>query len=323
MALHGASAGDNRRADVERSFERFREVFGHDPAVYVHHARNRENLYWGPAQFQLAPLRVLARLALRGDGFEGHVQDSEYFWGDIAWERVRYIRLFRTHALDALSRNPSMPYHRADTPLVRMWFSASGQGLSAFRRLTPAAMDRLAARDGAVVVYCHARFLMTGPLARPTLHASVGAAIDRIGARSDVWRVGASALLDRCFAMKNMRLDALRNAVVLSNASGLDVADVQIEAHRTLYGPDGSAHSPDAAGIIRVPVVPAHGCVPLYHSRHLAEVGDPAGAPPLEDVRMSVAEVQRLFHQLYAIHLPEALRRLRTGGSRADDGRSS
>lgn len=157
IAMHTAAPGSSLRAETIAAYDRFRDLFGADPTMNVNHSMNRENLYWGRHRLDGALVRLLYdRLAGRIE-FEGHVEDSPFFWGDVCQARTRYVRGFFVQGIDALHANPSMPYHDPTRPYVNFWYSAcDGEDLARFTELiSEEAQDRLEHDGGCCLVYTH------------------------------------------------------------------------------------------------------------------------------------------------------------------------
>jgi hypothetical protein len=123
----------------------------------VNHSMNRENLYWGRHRLDG---RIARRLYDKTAGryrFEGHVEDSPFFWGDVCLARTRYVRGFILRGIDALRANPSMPYHDPRRPYVKLWYSAcDGEDVARFTELiSEEAQARLEHEGGCCLVYTH------------------------------------------------------------------------------------------------------------------------------------------------------------------------
>lgn len=157
IALHNVRNTCSVREDVESGLEEFRRLIGNYPRIHTNHSYNRENVYWGSARFsRIAPLyRSLTRF--RHDEFEGHLEDSKYFWGDLCRKRIDYVRnfVFREINLDRI--NPSMPYHDEQKPFVNLWFSSSDAPdcPSFCELLKEANQDRLEEEHGICIMYTH------------------------------------------------------------------------------------------------------------------------------------------------------------------------
>ncbi len=193
ITLHNVTFHTSSREETIRGFDRFRDLFGHDPAAFANHAGNREGIYWGPAR--LSGWRRLAyMLVQRGQKFEGHIPSSPLFWGDICRERVRHVRNFTFTKLDTLNCCPFMPYHDPLRPHVRQWFASSNAADCAeFRNnVTEKAVESLAADGGACILYTHfgKRFHQHG-----SLDSRFKEIISWIG-KLNGWFVPAGVLLD-------------------------------------------------------------------------------------------------------------------------------
>jgi hypothetical protein len=158
IASHGATMESSPRERTIRGFEEMRATFGEYPAVHANHANNRENLYWGSARVDDPIVRAIYRLAIRGrDFFDGHREDSAYWWGDFARAHVRYVRNLTFDTLDVSRINPTMPYVDRSRPLVNSWFSAAdAENCEEFNHLVrPEAQDALEANNGIAIVATH------------------------------------------------------------------------------------------------------------------------------------------------------------------------
>lgn len=214
IAFHGATDHSSTRADTLRALDLFHEVFGHDPAMHVNHFGQAEGMYWGDARLDGVPrqvYRVVNRIMRRDRSFGGHVEGSEYFWGDLCRQRTRYVRNFVFEDIDTLERDPLMPYHDARRPYVPYWFSASSApGYDAFCEMLSAHnQDRLAARGGACILYSHLAFGFVEN-GRPKQRF-----IDLIDRMSEMpgWFVPASTLLDHLAGQPGWRPEADRRAL--------------------------------------------------------------------------------------------------------------
>ena len=195
IASHGATMESSDRGRTLRGFERMKSTFGAYPAVHANHANNREGLYWGSARVDLPLVRAVYRRILRErDDFEGHVEGSPYWWGDIARERVRYVRNLTFETLDVAAINPTMPYHDARRPVVNFWFSAAdAENCEAFNHLLRAeAQQRLEDASGIAIVATHfgKGFVTDGQVDRET------ARVLEMLSRRPGWFVPVGELLD-------------------------------------------------------------------------------------------------------------------------------
>jgi hypothetical protein len=160
IALHGVADGPSKRDRILLGLDRFNAVIGQDPEMHINHVGQTESLYWGEDRFN-PPLkwayRVYRSRQLREVPSLGHVPTSDYFWGDLCKQRIRFVRNLVWPDINTLKADPLMPYYDPNRPFVRAWFSSSyGSGIGAFLRLlSPANQDRLMQEGGACIVYTH------------------------------------------------------------------------------------------------------------------------------------------------------------------------
>ena len=158
IASHGATMESSTRERTLRGLEAMRSTFGSYPTVHANHANNRDGLYWGSARVDQPIVRAIYRMILGArDLFDGHVEQSPYWWGDAASAHIRYVRNLTFDTLDIASINPTMPYHDPRRPVVRWWFSAAdAENCAAFNHLLrPAEQDRLEETGGMAIVATH------------------------------------------------------------------------------------------------------------------------------------------------------------------------
>ncbi|HEY9225502.1 MAG TPA: hypothetical protein VIP11_02565 [Gemmatimonadaceae bacterium] len=127
IASHGASMESSSREKTIRGLERLAETFGEYPRVHANHSHNRDNLYWGRERLDNPILRLLygAMLKQPRDFYQGHVPDSEYWWGDVSARHIEYVRNLTFADINLWRVNPSMPYRDTRRPYGKLWFSAS------------------------------------------------------------------------------------------------------------------------------------------------------------------------------------------------------
>jgi hypothetical protein len=196
IAFHGATDHSSPREMVVKALDRFRNVLGRDPSLYVMHGGQMEALYWGNARLDGAARTVywiIQCLLRRKELFMGHVEGTPYFWGDVCRDRITYMRNFGFRSINTLSKDPMMPYHDPRRPYVKYWFSSSeGANIHSFcRLLTERNQDRLMAEGGACIVYTH---FANGFTDEGRLNAEFRRLIRRV-AELPGWFVPASTLL--------------------------------------------------------------------------------------------------------------------------------
>jgi hypothetical protein len=146
------------RARIIAALDEFSSVFGQDPKTAANHSRG-EGIYWGPdrvSSWHVWVYNLLTRFRESGQ-YGGHVPKSEFFWGDVCKQRIKYYRNFVFPDINTLRTCPIMPYHDPLRPYVNHWFASSeGGNVATFNRcLAEANQDRLEAEGGACIMYTH------------------------------------------------------------------------------------------------------------------------------------------------------------------------
>lgn len=157
IALHGVRGGHSKRDEIITSLDEFNRLFGHYPKIHINHSENRDNLYWGKSKLSFFPFRMLYGLFRDNSSSSGHDPESEYFWGDIAKERIDYVTNFSFHDINMFKINPLIPYRDDSKPYVNFWFHSSDGGyVDSFNRLiSKENVDRLEREGGICFVYTH------------------------------------------------------------------------------------------------------------------------------------------------------------------------
>jgi hypothetical protein len=195
IALHNVRNTCSTRGEVAAGLEEFRRLIGCYPRVHANHSYNRENIYWGPARFSsIARLYRAVTTMLSRPSFEGHLEGSKYFWGDLCRSRIDYVRNFVFREINLNRVNPSMPYHDPQRRFVNAWFSSSdGHDVQSFcELLTEGNQDRLEEEQGVCIVYTH---FACGFVSKAAAHPRVDFLLRRL-ARKNGWFVPVSTLLD-------------------------------------------------------------------------------------------------------------------------------
>lgn len=199
LASHGPGSGDFLREEYLESFKKFKEWTGMSPNIFINHAFNKGNLYWGAQRFS-PPVAALFRLGrrLRNEPpvpSQGEIPDNPFYWGDYAKVNLSYMRNLVFTGLDTLKSDPWMPYreHKKEGA-SNHWFSSSdGYDCSQFNRLLdPENVRGLARRKGCAIVYTHFGY---GFVKDGVLDPVFQKRIDYL-ARQKGWFVPASILLD-------------------------------------------------------------------------------------------------------------------------------
>ncbi|HUI93657.1 MAG TPA: hypothetical protein VLX68_15525 [Chitinivibrionales bacterium] len=149
LCLHGASAGNNLRESTRKALEFLQRELGPSD-TFICHSKNAENIYWNEKITSLFPFHQLLK-AFSGFECSGETRTSPYFWGDMCRIAVNQIRLYRTRRINTLKKNPSMPYHCRQRPLVNGWFSATKRSLADCAGKEE--QERLIRENGLTVLY--------------------------------------------------------------------------------------------------------------------------------------------------------------------------
>lgn len=159
IAFHGATMESSRRKRTIQALEFMKGEFGSYPRLFCNHGQNQENMYWAHKRFQTSALQWLFRFLQTepSRSYTGEVENSEYFWGDLCKEHIRYVRNFTFNRVNVLEVNPGMPYQLPATKYVNYWFStADAPDVAAFNRLlADHRIDELERDGGVCIVSTH------------------------------------------------------------------------------------------------------------------------------------------------------------------------
>jgi hypothetical protein len=202
IGLHNVCSRTSPRARTIEGIERFREVFGAYPSTHVNHSACRENIYWGSRRVSGSNRVIYDVLSRRSHrtAFEGHVDSSPLFWGDVCSSRVKYVRNFVHGDINTSRYCPEMPYHDPKRPYVNHWFaSTEGPNVRTFvEKLSDANLSRLVAEGGACIMYTH---FASGFAPHGELDPRFVRVMRRLSSL-DGWFVPVTTLLDHLLAAK-------------------------------------------------------------------------------------------------------------------------
>lgn len=276
IALHNVSSRSNPRARILAGLDRFREVFGEDPKINVHHEKNAENIHfdWArnptvlPGRFHghiFGRLSARSRARAAGVSFSalhGQDPDSDYFWGDICRERIRYVRtnLFFDD-LNTLKCNPRIPYSLPQTPYVNYWFDASnGQdGVTFNRILSSGNIRRLKDERGCAILYTHfGKGFVESSGEGDTLNRETRERLQDIAGDPEGWYATVSEILDRLLRVGKISSLGFQGGSVLCNGNPDPLEDVTLLAGpgSVYWEPGGKPHAADVEGRIRFECLP-------------------------------------------------------------------
>jgi hypothetical protein len=196
IGLHNVTYHTSTRSDTVRGFDAFRRLFGHDPYSMANHTDCHEAMYWG--NYRLSGLNAdVYNLLHRNrykDVFQGHVERSALFWGDVCKQKVKYMRNFVFRNINTLKMCPFMPYHDPERPYVNYWFASSeGPTVTSFNSmLKEDNQDRLQRERGACIMYTH---FACGFIERGHINQRFKMLMERLS-KMNGWFVPVSTLLD-------------------------------------------------------------------------------------------------------------------------------
>jgi len=284
IALHNISSKSNKREEIINGLEKFKEIFGDYPKINVHHEKNKENLYFKfacsgdlmPKTFRrqflikinsiFGKLRKLIKKASNYNDknfndFLGEIKGSEYFWGDICKDKIKYVRtniFYRD--LNTLKCNPRIPYSTEQTPYVNYWFdSSNGQDADAFEKiLNSSNINRLKKEKGCCILYTHfAKGFSIVKKGRVTLDERIKQRLIEISSSSDGWYAPVGEMLDRILSFKKIRIFLFRNGIILKNENSFSIKDITLwtEPHEKYYQLGGQTFISDDMGRIVIPLL--------------------------------------------------------------------
>lgn len=202
IALHNVTYHTSPRDVTRAGLERFRELFGHDPAICINHSQNAEAIYWAEARVTgiHVPIYGLLTRFRRCGKYRGHREGDPLFWGDLCQQRVKYVRNFTFADVNTLAACPWMPYHDPRRPYVNYWFaSTEGPNVESFvAALSEQNQQRLEDEGGACIMYTH---FALGFCRNGRLDERFRQLMQRLAERPG-WFVPVSTLLDHILAQR-------------------------------------------------------------------------------------------------------------------------
>src|SRR5947209_2288232 len=108
IAVHNVTSYTSTRAETAHGLETFRRLFGHYPFTMANHSGCNEAIYWGNCRLTGINQVVYNLLHLNkyNGMFQGHVENSPLFWGDLCREKVKYVRNFVFGDINTLKQCP-------------------------------------------------------------------------------------------------------------------------------------------------------------------------------------------------------------------------
>lgn len=195
IAFHNATYHSSARQEILQGLEKFKEKIGEYPKSFANHNGCQEGIYWGKNRLTGNLRNVYNLFMLRGKkNFEGHIPNSNFFWGDFCCQKIKYVRNFVFGEINTLKVCPFMPYHDTSKPFVRYWFSSSeGRDISIFNQcISESRQDQLEVEGGACIIYTH---FAKGFMEQGGLNSRFKILLKRLSAKKG-WFVPVSEVLD-------------------------------------------------------------------------------------------------------------------------------
>jgi hypothetical protein len=168
----------------------------------ANHTGCNDSIYWGSARLSgihRFTYNLLNRNRTNGI-FQGHLETSPLFWGDLCKEKIKYVRNFVFGDTNTLKACPVMPYHDPARPYVNYWFAGSeGPNVGSFNAMiSEKNQDRLASEGGACIMYTH---LACGFFDNGKLNERFRVLMERMS-KLNGWFVPARTLLDHILSIR-------------------------------------------------------------------------------------------------------------------------
>jgi hypothetical protein len=196
ISFHGAAMESSNRDKTIKGLERFRECLGYYPRSYACHGQNKENLYWGSKRFSFRVLRYLY-LFLNSQNpkyFQGEVEGSSHFWGDLCQKNIDYVRTFSFDELNLVNISKSLPYFNSKMPYLNAcFFSTDTDNVEEFNhRLSSKKFQQLINQKGICILTVH---FGKGFVSRGNVHPKTREILTNIS-ESNGWFAPVSTVLD-------------------------------------------------------------------------------------------------------------------------------
>jgi hypothetical protein len=159
IALHNVTYHSSTRDQILHGLGQFKQFFGSYPNIHVNHVGCDDSVYWGASRLSGINrfiYNVLTRYRNQ-NRFQGNVESSPFFWGDILKEHIKYARNFVYSDMNTLKVCPYLPYYDKTRPYVNNWFASSeGANCQSFcHTISEQNQDRLEEEGGACIMYTH------------------------------------------------------------------------------------------------------------------------------------------------------------------------
>jgi len=196
IAYHGATMVSSTRERTIRALDLFKDVTGQYPRTYASHGQNRENIYWGSSRLTNPFLRHLYALISREktDYYQGHMEGSKYFWGDLCLKHFDYVRNLTFNEINLLNISDVILYRDLSKPWVKSWFiSSDADNVEVFNHLlSDENQQKLQQEQGICILSTH---FGKGFIRNGKLHPETARLMKQMSQRNG-WFVPVKTVLD-------------------------------------------------------------------------------------------------------------------------------
>lgn len=157
IGLHNVGSGDFKRSEIVDGLDMFKQRLGHFPRLHVNHSYNKDNIYGGEKRFSFPFNHIVKFLHPSYTGFEGEIPESEYFWGDIHKDLIKYSRAYEVDSFNLLSLVDFPFADRKYSKYCNYFYPSvfcSNQDLFA-HKVTERNVAQLVEEGGCSIVYTH------------------------------------------------------------------------------------------------------------------------------------------------------------------------
>ena len=196
IALHNVGSGDYTREEILEGLEEFKNKLGFYPKIHINHSYNKDSIYGGTKRFNWPFNKIVNGMYPQYAGeFQGEIEGSAYFWGDVHKKMITYNRNHEFRNLNTLAVDPKTPYiDPKRSRFSNYWFSSSfAPNQLVFNHLVSRKnVDKLVSQGGTAIVFTHfGYFYKDGKLDQGFIEA-----IDYLTSQKDGNYMPVSQLLD-------------------------------------------------------------------------------------------------------------------------------
>ena len=196
IALHNVGSGDYTREEILEGLEEFKDKLGFYPKIHINHSYNKDSIYGGTKRFNWPFNKIVNGMYPQYAGeFQGEIEGSASFWGDVHKKMITYNRNHEFRNLNTLAVDPKTPYiDPKRSRFSNYWFSSSfAPNQLVFNHLVSRKnVDKLVSQGGTAIVFTHfGYFYKDGKLDQGFIEA-----IDYLTSQKDGNYMPVSQLLD-------------------------------------------------------------------------------------------------------------------------------